>query len=69
VTDFKIGDWVCVTNGVDAGKIGQVTGNFALGDCRVDFGGKLGYVLRRHLRHLTPQEIAHIYAEEICNGS
>jgi ribosomal protein S4E len=69
MVDFKIGNWVCVTRGDNAGIIGQI---YFVGkiDCAVIVFKKeeLPWFRREDLRHLTTQEMAHIYAEEICNG-
>lgn len=66
--DMKIGDFVMVINGYDSycGYIGSVA--FASGDgCVVKLsGGSEIWFSNVDLSLLTPQEVAHHFAEEIC---
>jgi hypothetical protein len=73
--DLEIGDWVCVTSGPATGGIGKVIEKHEILEINVWFSrlhtinkAVLWWHPRDSLRLATPQEIAHIYAEEICNG-
>lgn len=69
-SDFKIGDWVCVVgDSVSRGSIGKVIeqSNGKFMDHFVDFANMRWWYSADELRHATPQEIAHIYAQEICD--
>jgi hypothetical protein len=74
--EFEIGDYVFVISGATYGNIGRIIDRhkgYGVG-FKVEFSrfygyGKVnGWYSSDLLRFATPQEIAHIYAEEICNG-
>jgi hypothetical protein len=68
---FQVGDWVCVVgDSVCRGSIGKVIeqSNGKFMDHFVDFANMRWWYSADDLRHATPQEIAHIYAQEICDA-
>lgn len=72
--EFKVGDWVVnILKGSQFfGCIGQV--RYPSKKCYFYVSYEPGeyaehYIYRdNELRHATPQEVAHFFAEEICNG-
>jgi hypothetical protein len=74
MADFKIGDWVCVISGPATGGVGRVIEKHEILEINVRFsklntinGQVLWWHPRDSLRLATTQEIAHHFAEEICN--
>jgi hypothetical protein len=73
--EFKVGDWVVnlIKGSKFFGCIGQVQGFSPNSTIAVSYEFKgdadvYGPYLDYHLRHATPQEVAHHFAEEICDG-
>lgn len=72
--EFEVGDWVVnlIKGSKFFGRIGQVRDINTAGYIYASYEpGKYSeqYIYYDYeLRHATPQEVAHFFAEEICNG-
>jgi hypothetical protein len=73
--EFKPGDYVVITKNCDLrGEIGKIGGNYVRVSSRRIFRILMNNCRQYNFddsefRLATPQETAHYFAEEICNGS
>lgn len=72
---FNKGDWVCVKSFIGISRVGQVVSEhyFIKDEFNIEFvepsQTRRWWHPREDIRHATPQEIAHHFAEEICRGA
>jgi hypothetical protein len=73
MAQFKKGDLVCVSSFIGINMVGQVISDHNDSVFDIEFvepsQTRRWWHQREDIRHATPQEIAHHFAEEICRGA